>query len=218
MKKDKKQYDKTLYQKLNTFADWVIRLVVINILIIVTSLPIITLYPALLAGYKMFTKYVNKEEVPIFKSYFTYFVENIGQKLKIGLILAAAILVGVINITIYNEFLEANPSPFNLVGQYVMIVMVLSVIFVTMYTFPLMLTYPNTNIWLLIKFSFFLSGKFIGRTGLAVLILFIPVVLLLHPLLTLILVFVGMSAMVLLYALIFNKVVVYVEGLEEENV
>lgn len=40
MKKDKKQYDKTLYQKLNIFADWVIRLVVINILIIVTSLPI----------------------------------------------------------------------------------------------------------------------------------------------------------------------------------
>ena len=218
MKKEKKQYDKTLYQKLNTFADWVIRLVVINILIIVTSLPLITLYPALLAGYKMFHKFLNKEEVPIFKSYFNFFGENIGQKLKIGLILAAAILVGVINITIYNEFLEANPSPFNLVGQYVMVVMVLSVIFVTMYTFPLMLTYPNTNIWLLIKFAFFLSGKFIFRTGMAILILFIPIVLLIHPLLTLILVFVGMSTMVLLYALVFKKVIDYVEGLDEANV
>jgi len=218
MKKDKKQYDKTLYQKLNIFADWVIRLVVINILIIVTSLPIITLYPALLAGYKMFHKFLNKEEVPIFKSYFKFFTENIAQKLKIGLILAAAIFVGVINITIYNDFLEANPSPFNLVGQYVMVVMVLSVIFVTMYTFPLMITYPNTNVWLMIKFSFFLSGKFIVRTGLAIITLFIPIVLLVHPLLTLILVFVGMSTMVLLYALIFSKVVTYVEGLDGENV
>jgi uncharacterized membrane protein YesL len=218
MKKDKKQYDKTLYQKLNTFADWVIRLVMINILIIVTSLPVITLYPALLAGYKMFHKYINKEEVPIFKSYFTYFGENFGSKIKIGLILAAAIFVGAVNTTIYNEFLEANPSPFNLVGQYVMIIMVLSVIFVTMYTFPLMLTYPNTNVWLLIKFSFFLSGKFILRTFLAILILFIPILLLVHPLLILILVFVGMSTMVLLYALVFRKVVEYVEGLDQANV
>jgi uncharacterized membrane protein YesL len=218
MKKDKKQYDKTLYQKLNTFADWVIRLVMINILIIVTSLPVITLYPALLAGYKMFHKYINKEEVPIFKSYFTYFGENFGSKIKIGLILAAAIFVGAVNTTIYNEFLEANPSPFNLVGQYVMIIMVLSVIFVTMYTFPLMLTYPNTNVWLLIKFSFFLSGKFILRTFSAILILFIPILLLVHPLLILILVFVGMSTMVLLYALVFRKVVEYVEGLDQANV
>ncbi len=218
MKKENKQYDKTLYQKLNTFADWVIRLVMINILIIVTSLPVITLYPALLAGYKMFHKYLNKEEVPIFKSYFSYFSENFGSKIKVGLILAAAIFVGAINTTIYNEFLEANPSPFNLVGQYVMIIMVLSVIFVTMYTFPLMLTYPNTNVWLLIKFSFFLSGKFILRTFLAIIILFIPIILLLHPLLTLILVFVGMSTMVLLYALVFRKVVEYVESLDQANV
>lgn len=218
MKKDKKQYDKTLYQKLNTFADWVIRLVMINILIIVTSLPVITLYPALLAGYKLFHKYINKEEVPIFKSYFTYFGENFESKIKIGLILAAAIFVGAVNTTIYNEFLEANPSPFNLVGQYVMIIMVLSILFVTMYTFPLMLTYPNTNVWLLIKFSFFLSGKFILRTFLAILILFIPIVLLIHPLLILILVFVGMSTMVLLYALVFRKVVEYVEGLDQANV
>lgn len=218
MKKDKKQYDKTLYQKLNTFADWVIRLVMINILIIVTSLPVITLYPALLAGYKMFHKYLNKEEVPLFKSYFTYFGENFGSKIKIGLILAAAIFVGAVNTTIYNEFLEANPSPFNLVGQYVMIIMVLSILFVTMYTFPLMLTYPNTNVWLLIKFSFFLSGKFILRTFLAILILFIPIVLLIHPLLILVLVFVGMSTMVLLYAMVFKKVVEYVESLDQANV
>ena len=218
MKKENKHYEKTLYQKLNTFADWVIRLVLINILIIVTSLPVITLYPALLAGYKMFHKYLNKEEVPIFKSYFTYFGENFSSKIKVGLILAAAIFVGVVNTTIYNEFLEANPSPFNLVGQYVMIIMVLSILFVTMYTFPLMLTYPNTNVWLLIKFSFFLSGKFILRTFLAILILFIPILLLIHPLLILILVFVGMSTMVLLYALVFRKVVEYVESLDQANV
>jgi len=123
-----------------------------------------------------------------------------------------------INITIKNNFLETNLSPFNLFGDYVMFFMVLIVIFVTMYTLPLINTYPNTNVWLMVKFSFFLSGKFIVRTGLAIITLFIPIVLLVHPLLTLILVFIGMSTMVLLYALIFSKVVTYVEGLDGENV
>lgn len=218
MKKENKTYDKSLYQKLNTIADWIIRLIVINVLIIVTSLPVVTLYPALIAGYKMFHKFLKKEETPIFKTYFKFFVEDFKQKIKIGFILAAAIFVGVINLTIYNDFLEANPSPMNLVGQYVMIIMVLSVLFVAMYTLPIMVVYPNTNIWLMIKFAFFLSGKFIFRTVLAVIILFIPIVLFLHPLLVLVLVFMGMSVMVLLYALIFKKVVEYIESLDKANV
>ncbi|CDR31255.1 Predicted integral membrane protein [Acholeplasma oculi] len=214
----KKQFESGFYQKLNTFADWVLRITVINIMIILTSLPVVTIYPALLAGYKLYHKYLNKEEVPMIKSYFKFFTENFGKKMQIGLVLAFALILGFVNVTIYQDFLQTNPNPFNVIGQYVMIIMVLSVVFVSMFTLPLMITYPNTDTWLLIKFAFFLSGKYVIKTVLAVLIMLIPFLMLLHPITIFIFLFAGLSTPVCLYALLFKKVVTFVEGLDKENV
>lgn len=214
----KKHYENSFYQKLNTFADWVIRITVINILMIICAIPVVTLYPALLAGYKMYHNYLDNKEVPLFKGFFKYFTEDFGKKMQLGLVLAAAILLAVVNMTIYSDYLAINSNPINYVGQYIMIIMVVTIVFVTIYTFPLMITYPKTNLWLLIKFAFFLSGKFILRTMLAILIMAIPLLLLLTPITIVVFVFAGAAIPVLLYALLFKKVVLYVESLDKENV
>lgn len=214
----KKQFENSLYQKLNTFADWVLRITVINILMIICAIPIVTLYPALLAGYKMYHNYLNKKEVPLFKGFFSYFIEDFSKKMQLGLVLSAAILLAVVNMTIYSDYLAINSNPINYVGQYIMIIMVITVIFVTIYTFPLMITYPKTHTWLLLKFAFFLSGKYILRTLLAILIIAIPLLLLLTPVTIVIFVFAGAAIPVLLYALLFKKVVLYVESLDKEHV
>ena len=212
-----KQYENKLHQKLNTFADWVIRITMINFMMILCSLPILTIYPALVAGYKCFNDYVNKREKPVFKTFFKYFIEDFSTKMQLGLMLALAIGVAVFNLTIYADISSLDPSPLNTIGSYVMVIMVATVVFVLLYTLPLMITYPKTKLWLLVKFAFFLSGKYIFRTVLAVLIALIPVLLMFTPITMLLFIFAGLSTPVCLYALLFKPVVKFVEELDKEN-
>lgn len=212
-----KQYENALHQKLNTFADWTIRIIMINFMMILCALPIITLYPALLAGYKLFNDYLNKKETPLFRGFFKYFIENFGSKMQMGLLMALTVIMAIINLTVYNDYIAVNPSPMNLIGYYVMIILIVSALFVTFYTLPLLSTYPKTKTWLLIKFAFFLSGKYIFRTVLAVLILLVPILMMLTPVTMIIFLFTGVSVPVILYALLFKKVVKFIESLAEEN-
>src|SRR5690606_3150431 len=158
----------SLYQKLNTVADWILRLVLINILIILFSLPIVTMYPALLAGYKLFTHYLNKREVPIIKGFWNFFKEDFGKTLQLVFLLAGAMVIGIINMTIYTDYLNLNSDIVSLIGYDVMIILVVAAGLTMLYTLPIMITYPKTETWLIIKFAFFLSGKYILRTVLAV--------------------------------------------------
>ncbi|VEU82805.1 DUF624 domain-containing protein [Acholeplasma hippikon] len=212
-----KNVESKLHQKLNTFADWVIRITLINILMVICSLPILTIYPAFVAGYKLFNDYANKNEKPIIKTFFKYFIEDFSIKMQLGLMLALAIGVAIFNLTIYADIAALDPSPINTIGTYVMIIMVATVVFVLIYTLPLMITYPKTNLWLMMKFAFFLSGKYIFRTVLAVLIALIPVALMLTPITMLLFIFVGLSTPVVLYALLFKPVVKFIEELDREN-
>src|SRR3989339_52742 len=111
-------YEKSLYQKINAVADWIIRLIVINVLMILTSLPIITLFPSLAAGYKLFYEYKEKNETKLFKSYFSFFKENFMRKVQIGFILIFVLLLGYYNVTYYVNVLQSSEELFYQIGDY----------------------------------------------------------------------------------------------------
>src|SRR5690606_2421369 len=213
----KKNFEGSLYKKINTIADWVLRVLCINLLVVICSIPIVTIYPAFLAGYKLFNSYLEKKEVPIFRGFFKFFKENFKKKLELGFLLAGAIVLGVINMTIYSSYLELNNDIISIIGYYVMILLVISAVFVTLYTLPIMTIYPNTNTWLMIKFAFFLSGKYIFRTVLAILIILVPFVLLAFPVTIVFFFFAGVSIPILLYAFLFRKVTTFIESLGKEK-
>ncbi|MCD6482156.1 MAG: hypothetical protein J7K80_00270, partial [Candidatus Izimaplasma sp.] len=60
-------FEKLVNSKINVFADWIIRLVMINLMIIVSSLLIITIYPALTAGFNLFHDYINGKNPKLFR-------------------------------------------------------------------------------------------------------------------------------------------------------
>ncbi len=217
MKNEKKE-STTLYQKINTVSDWVIRLVMINILVIITSLPLITLFPSLSAGYKLFNQYVNHDEVKLFKNYFKYFTEDFKKKIILGLTLTLIIILGYINSTYYVDFLNQSVTWFYAFGYYVTLTLLIVALLVNLYALPVIMVTPHARIFLIFKFSLYLSGKFFLRTILLFLTLSIPLVLLMIPQLYVVIVFSGISLPILLNVIISQPVINYIKDLiSDEN-
>ena len=211
-------YEKSLYQKINTVADWIIRIIMINILMIFTSLLVVTIYPSLAAGYKLFHQYIHKDEEKLFKGYFKFFLEDIGKKIGIGIIFIVVLALGYINTTYYVDVLNEQSTWFYLAGYYVTIAFLVSAFIVTLYTLAVMYVVPKAKMILMFKLAFYLSGKYFLRTVLLVLTTAVPFVLLMTPITQLIFVFAGLSIPVLLNALITDKIVEYVERLVKSDV
>jgi hypothetical protein len=212
-----KKTPQTLYQKINTIADWVIRLVMINILVITTSLPLITLFPSLSAGYKLFHKYINHNEVKLFKNYFVYFAEDIKKKLLIGFILFLIIALGYMNTRYYVTYLNDGLSWFYIAGYYITLTFLLIGVIVNLYALTVVTMVPHARVGLIFKFSLYLSGKYFGRTILLFLTLTIPFLLMLFSVTQVVAVFLGLSLPILLNALITNKITDYIKDLMNDN-
>lgn len=212
------KYEKSFYQKVNTVADWIIRIIMLNIMMIITSLLVITIYPSLSAGYKMFHQYIHKDEEKLFKGYFQFFMEDIGKKLGIGIILIVVLVLGYINVTYYVDYLNEGTNIFYLMGYYITLAFLVSAFIVTLYTLTVFHVVPKAKILLMFKFAFYLSGKFFLKTILLVFITLIPFLLLMTPFTQLVFVFGGVSIPVLLNALVTDNVVLYIEGLVKEDV
>lgn len=210
-------YEKSLYQKINTVADWVIRIIMINILIILTSIPLLTLFPSLSAGYKLFYEYKHKNETKLFKSYFIFFKEDFMRKLQIGLILVIVLLIGYFNVTYYVDLLKDNENLFYQIGYYITFTFLFVVLVVTLYTLPIITVYPKLPLNLMMKLAFALSGKYFLRTVLLFLIHLIPFLLLLTPITSLILVFMGISLPMLLSVIVHEKASLYLLSLGENK-
>lgn len=212
------KYEKTFYQKVNTVADWIIRIIMLNVLMIITSLAIITIYPSLSAGYKLFHQYINKDEEKLFKGYFQYFIEDFGKKISISLVLILVLVLGYLNVTYYVDYLNAGANWFYMIGYYITLAFLVSCFIITLYTLTVMYVVPKAKMILLFKLAFYLSGKFFMKTVLLVLTTLIPFLMLMTPITQVFFVFGGLSIPLLLNALITNKVVIYIEGLVKEDV
>lgn len=213
MKTAKDTIQTTLIQKINTIADWVIRIIVINILIIVTSLPIITLYPSFAAGYRLWHDYINKDEPKIISGYFTYFKADFFKKLWMGFILTALIGLGYLNATYYAQLVDT--SWLFKIGYYLMIIMLVTGVIVTLFTLVVFQVFPETKIYLMFKLALYLSGKYFFRLCLLFLIMIIPIFMMIFPFTQLMFVFIGVSVPLLLNAMVTNPIVDYLKGLKE---
>ncbi len=60
-------FEKLVNSRINDVADWIIRIIMINVMIIFFSLAVVTIYPAISAGYNMFHDYVEKKNTRLFK-------------------------------------------------------------------------------------------------------------------------------------------------------
>ncbi len=210
-------YEKKIFQKINTIADWIIRFVVINVMVVTLSIPLITLYPAMSAGYNLFHDYANQDEVKLFSGYFGHLKENFGKKLLLGIILSIILFLGYTNVTYYVDILNENSNWFYLTGYYVTSAFLALSIVITLLSVTAIKVFPDAKIIVLLKLSFFLIGKFFFRTLLLVVVTVLPFVMLLSPITTFIFVFAGISLPLFLNVIITKPIVLYLMKLGEQN-
>ncbi len=209
--------DNRLITILNTIADWILRIILINIMMIIMMIPIITIIPALSAGYNMFRDYFDYEDPPIFKGYFGYLRKHFLKKLKLSLFLIFLAILGITNTRYYMGRLEADETLFNLIGYYISLILLVALGVVTLYSLCVKRVYPRLKLSLHFKVSFMLAGKFFFRTILLVLSLFLPLGLLLTQFTLVLFIFSGMSLLIMLNVYITTPAVEYLEKIGENN-
>ena len=181
--------EKKIFSIMNTIADWIIRFVVVNIIVITLSLPIITLYPAMSAGYNLFHDYANKDEVNLFRGYFGHFKKDFFKKLLIGFLLLVLIFLGYSNVTYYVDILNQQNHWCYIAGYYITSIFLVVAIVVTLLSITVVKVYPKIKYMNIFKLSFFVAGKYFFRTILLIVITVLPFALLLVPITQMIFVF-----------------------------
>ena len=210
-------FEKLVNSRINEVADWIIRLIVLNVMIVFFSLAIVTIYPAFSAGYNMFNDYVSKKNPRLFKDYYRYFKEALGKKILLGLIIVVVFLLGYMNIRYYNLYLADNSTLFYTIGYYISLGLLAIWFAMTMYSIIVVRVTTKIKLLYLFKLSFFLAGKYYFRTLLIVSITIAPFFLLLTPITTMVFIFMGLSIPLLLNVLLTRRAVEYLEKLGERN-
>jgi len=212
-------FDKPFFTRINEFADWIIRLVVLNILMIFFSLGIVTVFPAISAGYNMFNDYVNKKNPRLFVDFFAYFKEDLGRKIAYGAVLILGFFIAFLNIRYYNASLKLTPTTFLWIGYYVSLGLTGIWLAIMLFSLIVIRVKSDLNPWQHIKLSFMLAGRFYWITLILVVITFSPFLLILFPnsYTSFLFVFFGLSIPMFLNVILTRRVVRYLEGIGKVN-
>lgn len=201
------------FNKILTIAsDWIILVIITNFLIISTSLFIVTLLPALTAGYNVFKERLDKNSENVFKVFFRNFKENILNKIIVGT--GALILIGIAALSnyYYQESIRNIPTIFAYFGFFITLILGVAVVLVSLY-FPVSFTLSEKmEIEQVVKISFYLSGKYFIRSIAMLIIFLIPGLLFLSSLTMLLLVFCGISLPLLVNSILLIKPREYIIG------
>lgn len=157
-------YEKKVTSKTYRFFDLLYKLLVINLSIIILSLPIITLFPVLVGATATLKN--DMSENNIFKALFRNIKKYFFKALKFGLCLLIAFAAGIYGYLFWS-FQEFNSSNMELVAQIAIIVIVVCLIiftFIIVHIPLLMITFEKLNNVELLKLSLFLSLRYFITT------------------------------------------------------
>lgn len=210
-------FTKMVNSKLNAVADWIIRLVMINIMIIFFSLAIVTIYPAVSAGYNVFNDYLNNKNPRMFKDYFSYFKQGILKKIVISLIIGVVATVGALNIRYYSLSLEASEGALHMIGYFVTLALIAIVYVTILFTFTVIKIMPDIKLTSLFKTAFFLAGKYYLVSMLLIVTNSVPFILLMFPQTIIFFIIMGISIPVCLNAVFTKGAYLYFDKVGEKN-
>lgn len=157
-----KKYNSKLYR----FFDMLYKLLVVNIMTIIISLPIVTLFPSIVAATK--TLKDNMNEGSIFKCYFKNFGKYFLKSFKMGLVIILIYGVGLYGYFFWSFLIdfEKNPS-MEIVAQIGIPVIVISLIvftFMIVHIPLLMITFEKLTNGEIFKTSLFVAIRYFITT------------------------------------------------------
>jgi uncharacterized membrane protein YesL len=124
------RYESRLFAWLEGFVNFFL----LNVLWLITSSLIITIFPATAAMFGVIRKWVKHKDVPLFKTFYQMFKENFGQSIGIGFIWSGISFLLILD---YQLLLPLD-SLIEGILLLVLILVSLLYIFVSIYIFPIM--------------------------------------------------------------------------------
>ena len=180
--------DKKYSSKLHTFFDLVYKLLVINIMTVIVSLPIITIFPMIVAATATIKNDLNQTGIfkPLFKNFAKYFL----RAFLMGLVLILIFGSGLYAVYFWSKATTESKTTEIIMQIAVVVVPVCLIIFIfmTVHIPLLMITFEKLTNYQIFKTSLYVSIRYFITTlimlfavlfiiGILVLCLFIPGVL-----------------------------------------
>src|SRR4051812_21349593 len=137
------QIDSKLYR----VCTWIYHFTLLNLLFLISCIPIITIFPATAAAFGVARQWIKKKEPPIIKTYFQLLKENFRQSTVVG------IFIVIIGLLLYGDFHIITKIGSNLkIALYMFFCLMLVFYFaVVLHVFPLMVNGYYTGKQLLIN-------------------------------------------------------------------
>ncbi len=165
MQTDNKNFEKKYTSKLYKFFDLLYKLLVINISIIILSLPIITMFPIIVAAHATIKNDLN--QTSIFKALFTNFKKYFKRSVKMGICLLLAFGAGIYGYLFWSFQDFNNNHTMEIIAQIAIIVLIICLIiftFIIVHIPLLTITFEKLDNFQIFKMSLFLSVKYFITT------------------------------------------------------
>ncbi len=208
-------FEKPFFHKLNLISDWILRIVILNIFLIFSTLLIVTLYPGIAASYKLFKEWKEGKNTPIFSGFWNYFKEDFKRKISISITLILVLAVGIYSMITYNDFIKENSGTIYLVGYFVVLIFLIGFVLVTLYTIPVMMYFKEITLTNIYKISLYIMAKYFYITLLVSVLWILPLILLYFEQLMVIYVISGLSLTVVLWVLISKPIFRFLERISK---
>lgn len=206
-------HDKPFFRKLNVIADWIIRLVVLNIFMLFFSLPIVTFYASYKAAYSLFVDYTNDKSTPLFKGFWEKLKENFWYNVGVGSLFMVLIAVGILGAYNYNKVLSGNTKDlFSTIGFFITLGVSLLLLMAMIFSVTTSYVIKDISLKNLFKVSLILAGKYFFRALLVLTITVLPVFIIIYPMLAPIFIFLGLSGPLVINVLLMRKPRWFLEG------
>ncbi|WP_407681705.1 YesL family protein [Pseudalkalibacillus salsuginis] len=135
------------------FIDRLSQILLLNILWIITCLPIITIFPSTYAMFGVVRQWTLKNEINIFSAFWTYFKENFKQCILLGFVWTITVSILLMNLSLSFRM----PYTFlKIVTTSVLALMIFLFIITSIYIFPVLVQY-KAKWYSIIRNSFLFS-------------------------------------------------------------
>lgn len=179
--------EKLINSRVFSFFDWVWKLVILNLLTLITSLGIITILPSFVACYETIRNYdegVNKNVFSLFyRNFAAYFKRTVGMGiliLVVLLILGYAFIYYGDNVKYWIEEGYDNilVTIFTFARYFILFIIIM--IFMITIQLPMVYSFFNFRFFDNIRFAFYVTFKFIGQSLLSIFVWALSFIILIY--------------------------------------
>lgn len=207
-------FEQRTNSKASRFFEWLFAIVIINLFTIVFSILIITLLPAHVAAYATIRDFKTAGTHKVIRKYFSNFWKYVEKSFLIGLFIIIVLAISSFSMYFYRNNFDAS----NVVGQvgyWAMLLIIIIVLFLSLHTPLVIITFSTLGIKDTIKISIFICFRYILST----LLIIVSNVLMIVGVLALpIWIFIGISLPILLIIKFTEPTYYYLKKIDLEKI